>query len=151
MNQKQIEALKYLIIKSKDANNLMKRALFFLIEKSDGLTKEVSMTLWENETFSRSAVDAAAKNYMRSNTGGTTHLNELMTLMGSDLCFTWAYGHYTNGKFDTGSRAQLRYTFWLAKEMHGDGEMGEHFTPSPEELNGIKLVSSLYEHTATTE
>lgn len=146
MKAKQIEALKYLIIKSKDADDLAKRILFFLIDKSEGLTKEVSMTVWEGDAFSRNTVNKAAENCNSlKSCSRETHLGELLALIGSEMHFSYHRGHYVDGRLDIGDQQKMRYTFWLAKEMHGHGGMGEHITFSPEELSGLELASSLYQ------
>ena len=51
VSQKQINALKYLINQSKDANNLTKKVCFFLLDKSNFLTEEVCIYVTTSKGF----------------------------------------------------------------------------------------------------
>ncbi len=153
MENQQIEALKYLVIKSRDGDDLIKKILFLLIEKSHGLSKEVSISVRETEGLSREELDKATNHFMNSDSK-TTHLGALMRLMGSGLNFSSHYGHYNNeGKVDNTGQFPIteeegkiprRYTFWLAKELYGRGGMGDHIPFSIQEIRSIELKSSLY-------
>lgn len=143
MTTQQIEALKYLIIKAKDGNDLLKKIFFVLLAKSEGLTKEVFLTLEEGPDISRETIIDTSRNLIRSS-GGTTHLDELMALMGSELHFSLHFGHYVDGKPNKDG-SSMRYTFLLSKQMQAGGEQ---LFVSLDELNAIELTSSLYEHAA---
>lgn len=143
MTPKQIEALKYLIIKAKDGNDLLKKIFFVLLAKSEGLTKEVFLTLEEGPDISRETIIDTSRNLIRSS-GGTTHLDELMALMGSELHFSLHFGHYVDGKPNKDG-SSMRYTFLLSKQMQAGGEQ---LFVSLDELNAVELTSSLYEHAA---
>lgn len=137
---KQIAALKYMIFNSRDGTELPKRVLAFLIDQSEGLTKEVCLTLTaDREGYTADEVHAAGRGVgaMRRY-HGTTHLNELLDLMESDLHFSHHYGDFdphrhgdpfnTAGQFAGMSQHQVydpelvlegmpkRFTFWLAEE-----------------------------------
>ena len=58
----QIAALKYMIFASKDGTDLSKRAMAFLIDQSEGLTKEVCLTLVaDREGYTAEEIDAEIK------------------------------------------------------------------------------------------
>lgn len=147
VSQQQIEALKYLILQSKNADELAKRVLFLLIEKSNGLTEDVSITLWESGDLPREEIASAVRHTMNS-VHGTTHLSELLALSGSNMDFTLHYGHYVDDKFDNtgqmGGDHQLRYTFWLARGLYDDNGPGKHIPFSLAELRSVELKSALY-------
>ncbi|HEY4475690.1 MAG TPA: hypothetical protein VJB92_03140 [Candidatus Paceibacterota bacterium] len=90
----------------------------------------------------------------------STHLNEMMKLMGVKLLFSNHYGHYDEtGEFNTvgmfpgwGDRAPaghendrydmpIRYTFWLAEKHYGHSGQGRPLaTPSRQELTAIDIT-----------
>ncbi|MEK7570196.1 MAG: hypothetical protein AAB515_02040 [Patescibacteria group bacterium] len=163
-----ILTLKYLISKSKDGDDIAKRILFFLIDNSNGLTEQVSMTLTQDhDGYTKDEIHTAAHklDYMRSS-NGTTHLSEIMLIMGAELGFSTHYGHYNEmGKLDTegmfpgcGELAPghendredmpLRYTFWLAEKDYGHSGQGRSLvTPPKQELMKIDMSNSeLYPH-----
>jgi hypothetical protein len=138
---KQQAALKYLIYRAKDGTELSKRILTFLVGESSDFTKEVCLTLLEDrdgytiEEIHNAALGLSA---MQSS-NGTTHLNQILHTMGSELCFSLHYGDYdprrpdpfnTDGQFvgwpedkvvDLGlvkKGMPMRYTFWLANDNY---------------------------------
>lgn len=161
---KQIEALKYLVAKSKDGSDLAKRVIFFLIDQSQGLTEEVSISFIQDRGgFTReelSSVAHAVGSFTSSN--GSTHLHALMSLMGAELNFSLHYGHCdelgafsAEGMFgerpknapghENDRKMPCRYTFWLSKNDYGhDGQARPVTPPTLEELMAIKLTSDLY-------
>lgn len=170
VTEKQFTALKYLICVSEDGNDLMKRILVFLIDQSEGLTKEVCLTLQDGrEGYSGEEIHKAAINGMFSS-NGNTHLNELMILMGSELDFSLHFGDFdptregdpfnTDGQFPGFPKESVaggdeglvrkdmptRYTFWLSR-----GSYSRDASPvvaTRKKLEKIKLENSsrrLYE------
>ena len=136
----QVAALKYLIFNAKDVDELAKRVLAFLIDHSEGLQTEVCLTLTDSkEGYGADEIQGAADSCSAMQSScETTHLNELMTLMGCDLSFCLHYGDFdpqrtpdafcADGQFE-GARLdqvtdpgairtglQLRYTFWLCRK-----------------------------------
>lgn len=156
---RQISALKYLIANSKDSKDILKQLLFYLIDGSNGLTEEVSLTLTEGQYgYTKESVNTAAYGLGNmTSCGGSTHLDAMMKLAGVELNFSVHYGHYEAGKLNTegmfpgyGDLAPghendrenmpLRYTFWLARGSYGHTGQGKPLvTPSLEELSAIDL------------
>ena len=128
----QIAALKYVIFKSKKDNDLAKRILALLLDKSEGLTKHVYITLQQDrEGYSAEEVNAAAHAVDgMCSCNGNTHLNELLQIAGSALVVSLHYGDYPAGGIKFSTRGQftsvegssdppLRYTFWLEDDLYG--------------------------------
>lgn len=157
----QIAALKYLVANSKDGNDTVKRILFFLINESNGLTENVSVSFFQDRDgyTSDEINDAARLLGVMESSNCSTYLDEIMTLMGTELRFNTHYGHYDKtGKFDTEGMfpgwkdlapghendrddIPLRYTFWLAEEQYGQSGQGRPLvTPSRQELMAIDLT-----------
>src|SRR3989344_7938377 len=143
---KQIKALKYLMFKSRDGNDLVKRILVFLINSSKELTEQVSVSLMEDrEGYSRDEVGEVGHGlHDMISSNGSTHLNELMTAVGTELHFSSHFGHYneraifeTAGQFSGGY--PMRYTFWLAKRSYGHSGVVTGLTASREILDKIAI------------
>jgi len=132
VTSKQIAALRYLIARVKfdqkydSVADIAKVLLWKLIEASRNLTRTVHITVHEDDSeFARDEIinlGFAIGSMMSSN--GTTHLEELMHLMGTECKFKLHYGSYLpDGKFGTAGqfsgqrggpeKAPARYTFWL--------------------------------------
>lgn len=138
--KRQVAALKYLILSSKDGSKAAKRIAIYLIEQSQQLTKEVCISLVTGEHgYTARQIQSAAENFDSFISSlGSTHLNEVCVLMGGEFCFSFSYGDYDNGRngdrFDNdgqfaGSPVEkvrtpglarmgmtTRYTFWFAKK-----------------------------------
>lgn len=157
----QIAALKYLIAMSKDGTDTVRRILFFLINASNGLTEQVSVSfIQDKDGYTHGEINKAAHALgAMESSNGATHLDEMMRLMGTPLNFSVHYGHYDEtGKFDTEGMfpglktlapghendrdgMPLRYTYWLAEGMYGhSGQWRPLVTPSREELMAIDLT-----------
>lgn len=130
-----------MVYRSGNGNELSKRILAFLIEKSTDLTKEVCLTLTEGKHgYSADEIrDAAFGISDMQSANGATHLYEIMCVMGSKLSFSLHYGDFnpfrpsplnTDGQFagwprdkvsDPGACTEgmpLRYTFWLSEDSY---------------------------------
>ncbi len=140
--ERQTLALKYLLKKSKDLNELALRIAFLLIDSSQGFSREVCATLVEDLSgFTSEEIGAAASAFKAmSSSNRTTHQGELFKLMGFDFRFDFHYGDYDpNREGDPFSAAgqfagwdpekvgspelvlegmPLRYTFWLNGGMY---------------------------------
>ncbi len=144
----QIQAIKYLIRKSPDANDLAKKLTGLLINKSEGFTKAVHITLIESAELSKEELQGVYQGFhdMRSSPLHT-HLPEVLVAAGIDMKFSHLYGHYgDNGEFegmdtrgDSDQKKPLAYTFWLAKETHAR-DKGEEIVFSREELLSVDLT-----------
>lgn len=137
---KQIVALKYMIFRSKDGNELSKQVLALLVDSSERLTKDVCLSLVadrEGYTIDEISTVVSGVGEMQ-NSYGTTHINEILDVMGSKLKFSYHYGDFDpsrtddsfncDGQFAGHSESKvsrpglvregmpLRYTFWLSKD-----------------------------------
>jgi len=140
VTSKQIAALKYMIFKANNGTELSKRVLGFLIDQSEELTKEVCLTLTQDrEGYAADEISAAAIGIgVMKSSHCTTHLHELLDIMGSDLNFSVHYGDFdptrnddpfnSDGQFAGWSESHVnrpglvrkgmpfRYTFWLSTQ-----------------------------------
>jgi hypothetical protein len=136
----QITALKYLIFKAKNGTELTKRVLMFLLVQSEGLAREVCLSLVEGrEGYSSDEIHAAGLGVgAMQSCNCTTHLDAMMALMGCDLHFNFHYGDFDSTRVDeplnndgqfAGFResqvsrpelvqkgAPMRYTFWFSRQ-----------------------------------
>lgn len=144
ITQEQQAALKFLIFKSEDGTDLVKRVLAHLIDQSHGLTEEVCLTLIEGrDGFAHDEIDKAASslNPMQSVAYQGLHLPEIMKAMGCGMLFSVHYGEFDLdadggfseiGMFPTDDLSKvfdpiqalrnirLRFTFWLARKAYAD-------------------------------
>jgi hypothetical protein len=157
---KQIAALKYLITKSKQGNDLVKKILWLLIDASENLTRPVSISLVEKESgFTADELRSAAiswKTMVSCNL--TTHLHALCELAGTNLFFSAHYGAYEeSGEFSTEGmfsgipremasghendrdNMPVRYTFWLAEKTYGHSGQGHPVKATREEIETIDI------------
>ncbi len=153
VTDRQIAAIKYLIFHAKEGSPLVKRILAFLLDQSQGLTKEVYLTLESGQDYTDDEVheNAVTMNGLQS-VNCQTHLNEIMSAVGAGFEFSVHYGYFDKpGHFSTlGQFAGLpgphfndplgiptRYTFWCAYRSYS-------YTASPvlasrSELEAIDL------------
>ncbi|GEM_PF-5886226 len=91
VTDQQIAALKYLIFQSQDANDWAKRILVFLLDKSEGLKKEVTLTLKaRKDGFKDIDIRDATKSLDQMLSGNCyTHLQEIMVAVGTDFILSF--------------------------------------------------------------
>ena len=126
-NQTQVAAVKYLISYAKDGCELGKKLYFFLIDNSEGFTKEVYVTLTEGDEFTAEEIREVAREMdAMTSCNCTTHLDAVMKSTGTDFRFNLHYGSYnsdgsfnTDGQIGDSGNARMRYTFWLAPGLYG--------------------------------
>src|SRR3989344_2981903 len=107
----QVSALKYLIAHSRGASDLAKRILFFLLDRSNGLTEEVCFSISsEGVEYTEADVKQAGHTVggMQS-CNGTTYLNELTALSGSDFSFS---------VHSASAFGFVSYRFWLSRKYY---------------------------------
>ncbi len=126
--KKQITALKYLIFNAVDGTDLTKQVLALLIDQSRGpLAESVCITLTEDdgEYSAKEISDAARGLWEMQIVHGTTHIDQILKAMGSNLCFSvhegdfsaFCKGHDVETSSETAIKGQLEVqTFWLAKK-----------------------------------
>ncbi len=109
----QLQALKYLILHSKDAGPETKKALFALIDASEGLTKSVCYTGHSQD------ITEGIENVLCCQ--HATHLSTIMTLIGTSFDFSHHDGYFAKlGKFKIEIKPFKRYThtIWLSPESY---------------------------------
>jgi len=109
----QIQALKYLIFCSKDAGSETKKTLFALIDASEGLTKSVCYTGYSQD------ISYGIENLLCSH--HATHLNTVMTLIGTNFNFSHHDGYFVkSGKFKIELKPfkKITHTIWLSPESY---------------------------------
>jgi hypothetical protein len=152
VTKKQIAAVKYLIFESQDGSNLAKQILALLLDKSEGLTKQVYITLQQDrEGYTADEIQKAAVT-MGGMTSSTcsTHLDEIMDILDTKFEFSIHYGSYEGKTFSSNGifpgyeghplNAPLRYTFWLAEKSYGHAGGEIEIPVSRKELDEIDLT-----------
>jgi hypothetical protein len=163
MKSKQIKALKYLLLNSRDAKSIITRKLLlFLIDKSNELTRDVCITLWETDSgFSAKEIRKIQGEFNSMCSGNrTTHVTEILVAMGSNFCFSDSYGDFDPTRrpdpFDnsvqfSGSTSSpkkhveakpFRATFWLSKKRYTRNS--KFLKVDRELLEKIEAKSGLY-------
>ncbi len=137
LSKKQINALKHLIMFSRDCGEETKRACFALIDASEGLTNPVYFTGYTEDI---SDGVHALSSYFR-----TTHLDQIMIAMGIKFKFSHLGGHFTdsiNSKFVVKriKGKEHAHTIWLSSERYD--QKAKPITQK--EVDGIKLIDPLY-------
>lgn len=156
---RQIAALKYIIFNLNNETELPKRVLAFLIESSDGFTKEVCLSLVDGrEGYDAGQITAAAHGV--DNINITNYLCQILDVMGSEFKFSVHYGDFdpsrvdgplnTDGMFPGLKKSQvsrkglvrkdmpLRYTFWLSLTPYSP--QAKLVVATMEKLNQIDLT-----------
>jgi len=113
ISDNQIKALKYLILKSKDAGLETKKICFALIDGSEGLTKSVFFTC--------NSKDAQYGLHDMVSSNGTTHLQEIMKSVGTEMIFSNHGGYFdAEGIFNSHLKEGEDYThtLWLSKNRY---------------------------------
>lgn len=166
MTEQQIAALRYLIFHARNVNvkDVSKRIMACLIQHSEGLTKEVCLTIVENrDGFSTQDVRDASDgvDFMLSS-NGTMHLSQILRAMGSTFTVSQHYGDFdatrqgdafnSDGIFAgmpehsvsrpglVSKGLPLRYTFWLAREYYSRNAISVSVTKT--DLDAIDLKKS---------
>jgi len=134
--EKQIKALKYLVFKSKDAGPETKKACLALIDASQGLTKPVFFTGYSKDIYDGAHGIISGQ--------GTTHLNQVMKVLGTEFVFSSHDGFFTApGQFQSGSRIGEKHTrtLWLSS-TECDSSASEI---SLDQVEAIELIDPLLE------
>ena len=160
----QIAALKYLIFWAKNGSELSKRVLRFLLDQSEGLTREVCLSLVEGrDGYSSDEIHAAGLGVgAMQSCNCTTHLDAMTALMGCEFHFNFHYGDFDSIRVDeplnndgqfAGFResqvkrpelvqkgAPMRYTFWFSRQDYSRDATLDFATR--EQLEQIDLTES---------
>lgn len=144
ITKKQIAALKYMIIKTPMASDLLKQILILLILRSGRLTRDVRIVISTTQGYSSNDILEATNGLQEmSSCNGKTHLGALVHLIGSRLQFCW---HNTTNQYGSlARRTNCCYTFWLAKKPYS--KKARQVRVSKEILDGVNIrESGLYPH-----
>lgn len=165
ISAQQIKALKYLISITKDGAVLSKRLVMLLLDRSEGLTKEVCITLQDSrEGYTADEITEAARGFdaLTSSTG-VTFFDQIICAAGSEFRIGMHYGDFdptrkekpfsNAGQFSGMPSSMLgknfdpeivregmplRYTFWLSKENYS--RKASLVIATREELEQINLI-----------
>ena len=109
----QIAALKSIIYRSKDGNELAKQVMAFLIDSSEGLTKEVYLSLIPNRGYDASEIiDASHGIHDMESENCSTHINTILCAMGSELNFDGLSGDPAIS-YDRDDKSYKGFSFFL--------------------------------------
>jgi len=153
VSQKQINALKYLILHSR-VNQEVKKILFALIDASEKFTIPVAFTTCSRKTIYN-------LEHVIHSDGVPPHLNEIMKLLGVDYnpnrkiqtergmspINTWGFsrhdGYLSEGEFIISMRPGKKYTrtVWLSFEWY-DRQAKEI---TQEQVDAVELADHLYD------
>lgn len=112
--RRQIAALKYLIIHTDYATDLLKQILLLLIGHSDGLTKSVCVTVVHGQGHNENEImDSAHALRLMNSPDEKTHLDKQLTLTGSKLFFNYHFGDIFCSEIKP-----PRFTFWLSSRKY---------------------------------
>jgi len=145
ITDRQLLALKELIQGSKEGSQTLKKLLLFMIRNSQRLTEPVHLSLWQDrEGYSARDIRSIVRQLsIMLNDPGSTHLNQLMALIGTHLIFsshTGVYGENGEPGLLTSSKLPVRYTFWLATEPHGQSGPGRALVATRQEIESIDFL-----------
>lgn len=123
---------------------LAKQILWFLLDRSKRLKKEVYFTFTEGKDYTKEEIRGVGHSVgdMQS-CNSTTHINEVMAAIGTDFTFSVHYGHFdgeyldTSGQFGERPRSGFSYTIWLAKKYYS--RSSEKVSVSRARLEAIDL------------
>ena len=124
------------LIETFDYNNRGRvELLLYMWGKSEGFTKEVSLTLIADEILSRDEIQQLALLHWRP-------IHYLMEILGSKLIYSVHYGWYENNEFRTDGQfpnsgshqtgptyepsEKYAYTFWFSKNYWGQDSKGDY-------------------------
>ncbi len=149
ITEQQVATLRYLILKA-EGTDLAKRVLTFLINRSEGLTRDVCVSLVSGrEGYGRKEIEAAAHSvHNMHSVNHSVHIDALTTLMGSELHFSSSRtclveespGHLQFNDLESADsplKGQYCLSFWLTKENYY--REAALFAVTREELEAIDL------------
>ena len=115
----QIAALKWLILKSQDGTDLAKRAIWYLIDQSNGFQDEVCFSLEaDREGFTGTEITKMAFAIEGMLSGNcSTHLDEILEAMVTGFSVSVHSGKFLSVPGDN-PLDLTRYTFWLSRKLY---------------------------------
>lgn len=82
----QLEALKYLISKSRDLSEFARRCCVWMVDQSHGLTRNICVIIPADYPIKGEICDGI---HNINSSGNTTHMDELLQAMGTAKVFSW--------------------------------------------------------------
>ncbi len=139
--KRQVAALKYLIIHTDYATDLLKQILLLLIGHSDGLTKSVCITVVHGQGHTENTIMGSAHALRLMNSPSEkTHLDKLLTLTGSKLFFNYHFGDIFCSE-----KMTPRFTFWLSSTKYSTS--ARQIRATKKRLDRVNIKDSgLYPH-----
>lgn len=141
-NTQDLEALKNHIRNSKDAGELTKKVLFYMLDHSQLLTKKIALTFSEKHeipTDQVATVNSELHNMLSLN--HETQLNRFLAKQNkTKLRFTFLYGRYdAEGEFlnDKDEDRASFGTAWIAQKFHE--EVSEKIKTDFQMINAVDL------------
>lgn len=133
----QMKELAHLISVSMDVGEEAKKVILWLLYKTDRLTKSVGLSLF-SEQCGELAKNVCFGVHDMLSSKGTTHLADLLGLVGSDFRFCGHCGCFNDrhGEFNTKIEG---YTIWISPTQYDLGV--ERIEYAPESIKNIKLVN----------
>ena len=143
LSKKQVEAIQYLIIKSKNASDIAKQLCLFLIVQSESLTKKVCVSIKLEDGFSKEEVKAVHDGVHDMNSmNGSTHLSEVLSVAGVDSRFHHCSGVY-DGSGKHNEKIKDSVTIWFCGHP-SETDLCEIVSVKAAVIRSISLVPSLY-------
>ncbi len=145
VTEKQVEAIKYLILHSKKVSGFAKKICLLLLERSELLTKPISISIIELENgYLRSHAEKMYNGiHDMCSPNEDTHLNALMLAAGSDFSFSTHSGSYDGKGKLVELSGKTSYTAWLSPTRYDTN--AEKIDTELETVRNIALVTKLYE------
>jgi len=134
INERQINAIKYLTLMSKDAGEETKRIVFALLEASHYFTRSVYYT-FDSEIASTGI-------HNMNSSGCSTHLSEVLEIAGTNFFFSCAYGFLAKKGFISSNRPGEKHTctIWLSNISYDPKAM----ELDQDRINSVELKDHLY-------
>ena len=144
ITEKQIAALKHLILHSKDADELTKKICFFLIEKSELLSRNVLVELLESKAQPKQSLKQVSYGiYNMDSSDGQTHLSEILFAMGTQFRFEFSTAQYPDNKQYGDYCNKYCVSVWFSSNPV-DRESSKKIPFASKAIESIKLESGLY-------
>lgn len=140
MSEKQLRALEWWIMHSKNASEFAKRAIIWALRQTNGLTMPVALSMPAHFSSGSGREVAYAAHDMYS-VNGTTRIDVFINGMGTEMGLSHHGGTYTRASADANEAFDFRgdgYTIWWSHTWY-DHTAKRLELPSSEVLMGISV------------
>ncbi|OHB15957.1 MAG: hypothetical protein A2431_03710 [Candidatus Zambryskibacteria bacterium RIFOXYC1_FULL_39_10] len=110
LSQKQIEAIEYLITKSKDATQFAKKVVIWFLRQTDGMTKSVALSVPE-QFLGEEASQIEDSVHDMNSVSGSTHIDSVFQAAGTEMRLQHHRGTFFDGEFN-GGRGRTIWCSW---------------------------------------